>query len=213
MGAWAFECLVCKPSDARKSARAQWAESEGLILGAVEVVHVVAEEHQQQRPEYHLDGVGRPVKIPDACGGSKAHGEVEPKGGCHPPTGERCGNGPGASPLAVGVLRVVAEDDLVPAVRPHPADQVAQKMVGRHVMRLHSGVVAGASQVFAPPQLDVAILVELDNGEGQGGKAGLGAAQEARCRQKGRSDDLLPPRPTGRRHPPHPSQAQPQPRT
>ena len=72
---------------------------DGLVLGAVEVVHIVAEGHQQPFPKYHLDGVGvcRPVEVPDAGSGAKAHGEVEPKGGPALPGGT-CRNSPGVSP-------------------------------------------------------------------------------------------------------------------
>ena len=61
----------------------------GLVLGAVEVVHQVGEEHQQQRPEHHLDCVGRPVEVPDA-GSASRH---EARAWCRPRRAGTCHSG------------------------------------------------------------------------------------------------------------------------
>ena len=71
---------------------------DGLVLGAIEVVHVVAEEQ-------HLDGARRP--------------EVEPKGGPARSQKERAAVARcfTAHYIVVSVLKVVAEDDRAPARR------------------------------------------------------------------------------------------------
>ena len=67
-----------------------------LVLGAVEVVHIVVVK------EDHLDGVGRPVEVPDAGRRPEPHGEAR-SGGEKGPTVA----GVLDRPLAVGVLEVV----------------------------------------------------------------------------------------------------------
>ena len=67
---------------------------------AVKIVDEVAQENQEERPEDHLHGVGRPIEVPHARRRAEAHGEVEPQG--HPrrsrlPLRER-GDGGGGGP-------------------------------------------------------------------------------------------------------------------
>ena len=78
-------------------------------------------------------------------------------------------------PLAIGVLKVVAKDHGVPTFRPGPknqVDDVPQEVVGGHVGGPHSGVVPRPAPILAPAKLEVAVLVDLANGD-----QCLGAAQ------------------------------------
>ena len=77
-------------------------------------------------------------------------------------------------PLAIGERKVVAKDHWIPTFRPGSEDQVddiPQEVVGGHVGRPHGGVVPRPAPVLTPAQLEVAVLVDLTNGEGEGRKA------------------------------------------
>ena len=83
---------------------------------------------------------------------------------------------PGVShrPLAIGVLEVVAKHHRAPALGPGAQDEVddvPQKMVGGDIGRPHGGVVAGPAPILAAAQLQLAALVDLANGEGEGREA------------------------------------------
>ena len=96
-------------------------------------------------------------------------------------------------PLAIGVLEVVAEDHGVPAFRPGAQDEVdnvPQKVVRGDVGRPHGGVVAGAAPVFAATQLQLPMLVDLADGEGQGCEtvAGRWLTKDPHARDRGQGD-------------------------
>ena len=149
----------------------------GRVIGvhAVKVVDEVAQENQEERPEDHLHGVGCPIEVPHARRRAEAHGEVEPQGDPRRSRQEGAAVPRVANrPLAIGVLKVVAKDHGIPAFRPGPEDQVddvPQEVVGGHVGRPHGGVVPRPAPVLTPAQLEVAVLVDLTNGEGEGRKA------------------------------------------
>ena len=74
-------------------------------------------------------------------------------------------------PLSIGVQEVVPKDvKAVPGVR-HPSchgHAVPHHVMGWDVPRPHCGVVGRASPILSPPDLDLAVLVFLDDGEGRG---------------------------------------------
>ena len=103
--------------------------------------------------------VGRPVEVPDRRRGAEAHGQVERKGdagraGDKGPRVRRVPDGP----LPVGVQHVVPEHPGAHLRRhadqchqtPDHVDVVVDKVVRRHVVCTHRGVVAGASPILRP---------------------------------------------------------------
>ena len=82
---------------------------------AVEVVDEVAQQHQEKGSQEHLHGVRSSVKVPHTRRRAEAHGEVEPERHARS-RGKKGATVPGVSdsPLAIGVLEVVAEHHRVP---------------------------------------------------------------------------------------------------
>ena len=144
-------------------------------VDAVEVVDEVAGDDPQEDSLDRLERVGRPVEVPDRRRGAEAHGQVERKGdagraGDKGPRVRRVPDGP----LPVGVQHVVPEHPGAHLRRhadqchqtPDHVDVVVDKVVRRHVVCTHRGVVAGASPILRPPDLDLPALVLLDHREG-----------------------------------------------
>ena len=136
-------------------------------VNVVEVVDEVAQEHQEEGAQEHLHGVRSSVKVPDASRGAEAHGEMEPernaRGG-----GKKGAAMPGVPdrPLAIGILKVVAENHRVPPLRPGAQDEVddvPQEMVSGDVGHPHGGIVAGAAPVLTAAQLQLPVFVEPRN--------------------------------------------------